>query len=83
MSKKAISENLSPESYGQIEDERKKAYFLKSEIKKSLKFLLGSLPDNGDMDVTVDIIVEKLVHAVKHELRAGYLKDFWKLPDPR
>lgn len=75
----ARQKNIPLEKYKEILAEKKLAAYHKTELIKSLKFLLGIRLDNDTTDINIEIIADKLIRIVKHELKSELLKDNWRI----
>jgi hypothetical protein len=75
----ARKENIPLEKYKEIIKEKRLAAYHKTELIKSIKFFLNINLDDETRDINIDVILDKLIRIVKHELKSELLKDNWKI----
>jgi hypothetical protein len=75
----ARKQNIPIEKYKEIIKEKRLSAYHKTELIKSLKFLLNINLDNDTSDINIEIVIDKLMRIVKHELKSELLKDNWKI----
>lgn len=75
----AIKENVTLERFVQSHNEKKKSNYFTTELKKALKYLIENINDKDTIDVNIDIIINKLKDAVKHDVKSEIIKENWRV----
>ena len=71
--------NIPPEKYSQILLEKKSAEFIRQELIKSLKYLFTSEMDKDTYELNIEIVVDKFIRIIKHELKSELLRENWRI----
>lgn len=75
----AKQQNIPVEKYSQILLEKKAADYLRQELMKSVNYLITSKMDKDTYKLNIEIIADKLIKIIKHELKSELLKENWRI----
>lgn len=75
----AKQQNIPAEKYSQILLEKKAADYLRQELMKSVNYLITSEMDKDTYKLNIEIIADKLIKIIKHELKSELLKENWRI----